>query len=220
MSNLFPIVMHPENPEHPLSWQQRCAQLESENATLRDRVRWFAEQIRLAQHRRFGASSERSDAAQLHLFNEAEAEAASALEASAEEETITYQRKKKTRGQRDEALKHLPVERIEYRLPSEEQHCTACAGPLHEMGEEVRRELQVIPAEVKVVEHVRIEYSCRACEDHAVTTPVVTSPMPRPVYPGSLASASRLAHILHQKFTLRTGRNPASMERSGARVSG
>ncbi len=196
------MIMNPEHPDRPLSWPQRCAQLESENAGLRERVRWLEEQIRLAQQRRFGASSERSDAAQLHLFNEAEAEAASAVEAPAEHETITYQRKKKTPGQRDAALQHLPTERIEYRLPPEAQQCSACMGPLHEMGEEVRRELQVIPATIKVVEHVRMKYSCRTCEEQALRTPIVTAPMRRPVYPGSLASASLLAHILHQKFTL------------------
>jgi transposase len=188
-------------PETPDSGSCRCAQLEAEIATLREQVRWFEEQIRLAQHRRFGASSERSDAAQLHLFNEAEATAATAGGAVVEE-TITYTRKKKDRGQRDAALKNFPVERIEYRLPPEEQQCAACAGPLHEMGEEVRREIQVIPAEVKVVEHVRYKYGCRTCEHEALTTPIVTAPMPRPVHPGSLASASLLAYILHQKYTL------------------
>ncbi len=178
----------------------RCAQLETENAALREQVRWFEEQIRLAKHHRFGASSERSDTAQPQLFNEAEV-AALAVE-GALEETITYTRKKKERGQRDAALKNFPVERIEYRLPPEEQHCGACAGPLHEMGQEVRRELKVIPAEVKVVEHVRYKYGCRTCENEAITTPIVTAPMPRPVHPGSLASASLIAYILHQKFTL------------------
>ena len=179
----------------------RCAELESEVTALRKQVQWFEEQIRLAQHRRFGASSERSDPAQLHLFNEVEAAAVSAVDAPPEDPLIAT-RKKKERGQRDAALKNFPVERVEYRLPPAEQQCQACNGPLHEMGEEVRRELKVIPAEVKVVEHVRIKYSCRTCDREATTTPIVTAPMPRPVYPGSLASASLMADILHQKFTL------------------
>ncbi len=179
----------------------RCAELESEVTALRKRVQWFEEQIRLAQHRRFGASSERSDTTQLHLFNEVEAAAVAAVGAPSDDPIIAT-RKKKERGQRDAALKNFPVERVEYRLSPAEQQCQACNGPLHEMGEEVRRELKVIPAEVKVVEHVRIKYSCRTCDREATATPIVTAPMPRPVYPGSLASASLMADILHQKFTL------------------
>nr|WP_243239887.1 IS66 family transposase zinc-finger binding domain-containing protein [Sulfobacillus harzensis] len=188
-------------PETPETLQRRCAQLEAEVAALRQQVQWFEEHLRLAQHQRFGASSERSDAIQLHLFNEAEATAASAVDA-APEETIPDTRKKRARGRRDAALKDFPVERIEYRLPPDAQHCTACAGPLHEMGEEVRRELKVIPAQIKMVEHVRYKYGCRTCEHEAITVPIVTAPMPRPVYPGSLASPSLMADILHQKYTL------------------
>ncbi len=58
------------------------------------------------------------------------------------------------------------------------------------MSQEIRRELRVIPAQVKVIEHVQEVYACRQCERDALTTPIKTAPMPRPVYPGSLASSS------------------------------
>ena len=70
------------------------------------KVAWYESQLRRAAPRQFGASSERSDAHQLELFNEAEATAPPALAV----ETITYERKKKTPGQRDAQLAHLPVE--------------------------------------------------------------------------------------------------------------
>lgn len=163
-------------------------------------MEWYEAQFRLARQRQYGASRERSDTRQLELFNEAKQEAASALEAPAVE-TITYDRKKKTVGQRNAALEHLPVERIDYELSEAEQVCEVCQGPLHAMSTEIRRELQVIPAQVKVVEHVQHVYACRPCERDALTTPIRTAPMPRPVYPGSLASASLLTFTLHQKFT-------------------
>jgi hypothetical protein len=53
------------------------------------------------------------------------------------------------------------------------------------MSTEVRQELKVIPAQVKVVKHVRYVYFCRRCEREEITTPVVTAPMPAPVLPGS-----------------------------------
>jgi len=99
-------------------------------------------------------------------------------------------RKKKQKGQRDEQLKNLPVERIEYRLSEEEQVCSSCGGPTHEMSTEVRRELKIVPAQITVVEYVQYIYSCRPCEKHEIETPVVKAAMARPAFPGGLASAT------------------------------
>ena len=100
------------------SLQKRCVSLEQTVDELKMKLAWYEEQLRLSQKRRFGASSERSngDSAQLSLFDEAEAEVESHPEAEEPVlETISYKRKKQ-KGQREEALKNLPVERIEYRL--------------------------------------------------------------------------------------------------------
>ncbi|OIQ57531.1 transposase IS66 family protein [Moorella thermoacetica] len=97
-------------------------------------------------------------------------------------------------------LEDLPVEIVEHRLPAEEQVCPACGGPLHEMSTEVRQELKIIPAQVKVVKHVRYVYVCRHCEREEIATPVVTAPMPAPVLPGSPVSPSLLAYIMTQKY--------------------
>lgn len=78
-------------------------------------------------------------------------------------ETITYKRKK-VPCQRDMKLENLPTETVEYRLTDSEQVCSCCGGSLHEMSTEVRKELKIVPAEVKVVEHIRYVYSCRSCE--------------------------------------------------------
>lgn len=183
----------------PQDWATLVARQEQHIAMLTAKVEWYEGQLRLAAQRRFGASQERSDARQLALFNEAEATATPALAPATE--TITYERKKKTPGQRDAQLAHLPVERRTYELPEAERSCEVCANPLHVMSTAVRRELEVIPTQVKVIEHVQHVYSCRVCERTALTTPIKTAPMPRPVYPGSLASPSLLADVLHQKFT-------------------
>jgi transposase len=114
-------------------------------------------------------------------------------------ETITYRRKKQ-RGQREAQFSQLPVEIVEYHLPVEEQHCPSCGDALHDMSTEVRRELKIIPAEVKVVEHVRHVYACRRCDREETNTPIVTAPMPRPVYPGSYASPSMMAYVMCQKY--------------------
>jgi len=161
--------------------QKRCVQLERENAELTAKLNWFMEQFRLSKHRQFGSSSERTvpEQQQLSLFNEAEAEARLDL-AEPTVETITYKRRKQ-RGHREAMLEDLPVETIEYRLPAEEQVCSCCGGTLHEMSTEVRQELQIIPAQMKVVKHIRYVYACRRCEREEINTPIVTAPAPSPV---------------------------------------
>ncbi len=84
--------------------------------------------------------------------------------------------------------------------PPDEQVCSCCGNAMHEMITEVRQEVKIIPAQVKVVRHVRFVYSCRRCEQEELTTPIVTAPMPSPVIPGSLASPSLIAYVMTQKY--------------------
>ena len=189
------------------SLQQQVKQLEQQNTELMRKLAWYEERLRINAQHRFGSSSEKTSdgSEQLRLlFNEAEATVDNDIDLEATEtviepetEIITYKRKKK-QGQREELLKNLPVERVEYRLPEEQQVCACCGGKTHEMSTEVRKELKIIPAQVKVIEHVQYVYSCRHCEQNDIHTPIVTAPMPRPAYPGSLASASALAYVMNK----------------------
>lgn len=176
------------------------AKLEREKTESEAKINWLKEQLRLLTSKRFGASSEKTLPGQLELplFNEVEKEANPELPEPAVE-TITY-RRRKTRGKRQLMLENLPVETIEYRLSEEEQVCSCCGGKLHEMSTEVRQELKYIPAEVKVVKHVRYVYSCRHCEREELETPIQTASMPKPVIAGSLASPSIVAYIMSQKY--------------------
>lgn len=68
------------------------------------------------------------------------------------------------------------------------------------MSTQVRSEIEVIPAQVKVKKHVQYVYACRHCERHEIETPIVTAKMPAPVFPGSLASPSSMAYTMTQKY--------------------
>ncbi len=107
------------------SLQEKNEKLEQKVAYLTRQLTWYEEQLRLAQHKRFGASSERSDADQLRLFNEVEetSEETGAQSESEESilEKIMYERRKKQPGHREEMLRNLPVERIEYRLEEDQR---------------------------------------------------------------------------------------------------
>ncbi|WP_445327037.1 IS66 family transposase [Sporosarcina sp. FSL K6-1508] len=196
-------------------------ELEKQNEALQAKLNWLEEQFRLSQQRKFGASSEKTNPDQLalSLFNEAEVTADEKVEEPTLE-SITYRRKKRT-GQIEAMLENLPTETIHYRLSEEEQACLCCGEQVHEMSTEVRRELKVIPAQVKVVEHVRHVYSCRNCEREGTETPIVTAKMPAPMYPGSLASPSAMAYIMNQKYVegMPLYRQEKQLERLGVPLS-
>ena len=96
--------------------QDRCALQEQQIAELMTKLKLYEEQIRLGQTKRFSRSGEHSDQEQLQIFNETEKEADLKVPEPVIE-TITYKRAKQ-QGKREEQLKDLPVEVIEYRLPA------------------------------------------------------------------------------------------------------
>jgi transposase len=187
------ITIEKKEYEKLIEFQQQVAELNA-------KLQWYEQQFRLSKQRQYGASSEKSSSNQLELplFNEVEVSADPVLPEPTMETIATTQKKK--RGKRQAKLENLPMETVEYSLPESEQVCSCCQGKLHSMSTEVRQELQVIPAEVKVVKHVRHVYACRTCERRETETPITTAPMPAPVYPKSLASPSAMAYILHQKY--------------------
>ncbi len=182
--------------------REKIASLENKNIELSVKLNWFEEHFRLDQHRLFGRSSEKTTCPeQQTLFNEAEAlDAVKPAVPEPTVEEITYTRKKKQKGHREEMLKDLPVETIEYKLPEDQQICDVCGGILHEMSTETTRELKIIPPQVTVVENIRYVYGCRDCEKNETTTSIVTAPMPKRALPGSIASPETMAYIMTQKF--------------------
>jgi transposase len=171
---------------------------------LKTKLGWWEEQHRLYLVRKYLSSSEKTPIGQnVFLFNEAEA-----LFDQAEDEpeptieTVTYQRRRKQKGHRDIQLGDLNAQIVSYDVPDCDKFCPECQGPLHQMGNEVRRELKIVPAQVSVVHHQRAVYTCRHCQKNGDPVPVVTALMPRPAFPGSIASPSAVAHIIHQKFVM------------------
>ena len=78
-----------------------------------------------------------------------------------------------------------------------------------------------MPAQASIVKHLRYVYSCRRCERQGTKTPVVTTTMPKPPIPGSLASASAIAHIMTGKYAdgLPLYRQEQGLKRLGIELS-
>ena len=72
--------------------------------------------------------------------------------------------------------------------------CPDCGGDLRVVGEDVSELLDMIAAQMKVVQIARIKKSCRRCER------MVQQPAPSRPIPGSMAGPNLLAHVLVSKF--------------------
>lgn len=72
--------------------------------------------------------------------------------------------------------------------------CPDCGGELRLVGEDVSKILDMVAAQMKVIEIARLKKSCRCCEK------MVQMPAPSRAIPGSMAGAGLLAYILVSKF--------------------
>ena len=184
--------------------EKRVLELSIDNESLSAKVRHLEEIIRIANSRRYGSSSEKTNLDQLDLglFNEPEAiqEEGETKEPTYEE--IAPRKRTKTKGKKTAWIDTLETEVIDYTLTEEEQICKECGGKLHEMSKEVRCEIEIIPAKAMVTRHVANIYSCRNCEKNAEAVPVVKAAMPPALIKGSSASASAVAHIIHGKYVM------------------
>ncbi|QEE45236.1 IS66 family transposase [Rhizobium sp. WL3] len=72
--------------------------------------------------------------------------------------------------------------------------CPECGGELRLVGEDASEILDMIAAQMKVIEVARLKKSCRCCEK------MVQMPAPSRPIPGSMAGAGLLAYILVSKF--------------------
>ena len=178
-------------PDDPISLKQMLVALRSELAGSKARNAFLEEQFRLAQQQRFGASSE-AHPAQGDLFNEAEVE----LDVVEEETTTTEVVKKKP--VRKKLPKDLPRETVIHDI--DDKNCTCCGNELHQMGDERSEKLEFIPAQVKVIEHVRLKYSCRTCEKTNTSTKIQIASVPLSPIPKGIATATLLSQIITSKY--------------------
>ena len=174
---------------------------------LESRVDLLMEVLRLARHKQFGASSEKSEDTLMEqlsfLFNEAEVFSAADKE---ETENITvvaaHKRHKKHAYTLDNIPEDIPKERVEHRLEGEDLVCPQCGVIMTEIGTEVVNKLKIIPARTIVEQHVYYTYACQTCNKEDIETPVVKAPREKNIIPGSFATPEAIAHIMTQKFVM------------------
>jgi hypothetical protein len=108
--------------ENAVLLTEKCLKLEAKVAELEHLVKWYESQLLSLKRRQFGTSSERVElgSGQLSLFGVPEA----APPPKVETEVAAHKRKQK--GKREEDIKGLPVERIDYELSETGRVCPEC----------------------------------------------------------------------------------------------
>lgn len=115
-------------------------------------------------------------------------------------ETVTFDKKKKYKGQRDGRLANLKHTKVVMTLPESELVCPICETELVPVGEDfVRYEIEFIPAKLRVKDIYVMTYECRNCRKDGKSV-IKSAGTPQPVISHSYASAESVAYVLKQKF--------------------
>jgi len=177
------------------SFGKKEQRLEKENELLR-------EQIRLLNAQLYGRKSEKhtqnpDGIIQQYLFDMSPPE--EITDEPPVEETKIEAHTRKKRGR-----KPLPdhLHRIEqiHDVSDEEKIC-GCGCQKVCIGSEKAEQLDIIPAEIRVVVHTRPKYACKNCDGVKDDGPtVVISPPPPQMIPKSIATSTLLAYTCTNKF--------------------
>jgi len=151
--------------------------------------------LALAKQRHYGRQSEKDldGVVQLNLFDEA-APPDNSAEIIEADETITVPAHLRKKRGRKPLPKNLPRIQEIHDLAEEDKRCH-CGSPLTHIGEDKSEQLDIIPAKVQIIEHIKLKYACKACEGTIKRASAPKQPIPK-----SIASPGLLAHVLVSKF--------------------
>ena len=157
---------------------------------------------RIAQllRRQYGPKQERIDPDQLMLFNSQELDdilqeiTKDQKELSKDQKAKTSKQHKKGHG-RNVLPKDLPREQKTYELSEAERACPCCGELRQEIGNETSEQLEFIPSQLKVIEHIRKKYACRTCEENVAIAPKPAQPIEK-----GLPGPGLLAHTVLSKY--------------------
>ena len=177
------------------SFAEENRRYEMENKLLR-------EQVLLLKSKMFGRKTEKlgpgEEEAQQVLFDEPAGEAEGKdLQEEHLVDVPAHTRRKKGRKPLPE---DLPRVEVIHDLKEKEKVC-CCGYRMKRIGQEVSEQLDIIPAKMRVIRHIRYKYACTACEGVESEGPTVKiAPVPEQIIPKSIAAPGLLAHIFTAKF--------------------
>ncbi len=168
-------------------------QLLAENHRIKAQVLLLQERLNLAIAKRYAASSEQCSPDQIRLFNEAEVDTES-NPPDTTTKVVTIAAHTRTPCGRKALPEALPRLEVIHDLPAAERRCPHDGAVLTEIGDVISEQLDIVPATIQVLRHIRKTYAC-ACGRCIKTAPLPAQPIPK-----SLASPGLLAHVTVSKY--------------------
>lgn len=179
--------------------QQLSEQLD--NATRK--IGQMEHQLQPLLRRLYGRSSEKIDPKQMALFVELlkQLEAQNPPAPEPPPAPAAPPADRKGHGRRRLAP-DLPRERVIHDLPEEEKPCPCCGTMRTLIGDETSEQLDIEPAKVKVIEHIRLKYICKECERKAAEggPQIATAEKPLSPIEKGLAAPGLIAHLIVSRF--------------------
>ncbi len=157
-------------------------------------IQFLEEQILAYRLRQFANKSEKINPNQISLFDEAVLPKSEEKILSQEEViTVASYTKSKQVGRRALPAELFRIPRI-YDLSEDEKICQ-CGCALTHIKDEKSEQLEIIPAKIYVIEHIRKKYACKKCQETIKLAKQPAAPIPR-----SIAASGLLSHVLVSKF--------------------
>ena len=160
-------------------------------------------QLQQLLRRLYGRSSEKIDPKQMVLFAEMlkQLEAQNPPVQPQPEPAAPPAAPRKGHGRR-RIPDDLPRERRIHDLPENEKPCPCCGTMREIIGQEVSEQLDIEPAKLKVIEHVRLKYICKACEKQAAEggPQIATAEKPLSPIEKGLAAPGLLSYVIVSRF--------------------
>lgn len=96
----------------------------------------------------------------------------------------------------------LPRDKRVHDLPEDEKPCPCCGKMRHVIGQEVSEQLDYVPAKLTVIEHVRLKYACKSCEQEAAESgpQIITAEKPLSPIEKGLAAPGLLSYLIVSKY--------------------
>ena len=152
-------------------------------------------QIEQILRRLYGRKSERFiDPGQLTLFDADDLKALCQEAVEDEQEAKKPRHKRRGHGRRP-LPDHLPREVIRHEVAEPERNCPCCGEVRIEIGHDKSEQLEYTPASFKVLEHHRVKYACRKCQEQVCQAPAP----PKPIEKG-LPGPGLLSHVVLAKY--------------------
>lgn len=126
------------------------------------------------------------------------------------------------RGRRNlAAFEQLPVTHQTHDLPEEQKPCPCCGKLRQPIGQESSWQVEFIPGHFERIEHIRIKYACKHCEQNALNPHIALADKPPQPIDKGLAGPGLLAYVITSKFSdyLPLYRLEAIFQRNGLEIS-